>query len=440
MSEDYGKLLGALKRRLPASQLELLGRKTSFVRRLRRVTPSLFVWAVVFSRFGTGRPAFERARHWFTRLSGLELFPRPFQMRFKSAAAVKLFEAAFEQAVSPWRRRPRVAHVLGRHFPDVVVWDTTPIQLDDSLRKHFRGLRKAASQIKVLLGLSVFGLVPLSARLVGGNRNDHKLELPTDLLQKGTLVLFDKGFVAYDRLRRLGEAHLKYLCPMRIHAHAWVTQVHAGPSRAYKALKSNPSGFALRDLLPKDKRIRTTWDLQVMVRPSAHDADHTPVSMRLVIVPGPKSQQRPYVTNLDTQWRPEALRELYRLRWQVELVFKEMKQNLNLETVPTKDPHAAQVLIWASLIALTISRTVACALGPIFRKPGIAAPIRPSVVTRELRSYIPLVAHAVLERSSRAARALEAAVLGIIRDALRPRAKRPDSFAILEKLAPLLAT
>jgi len=436
MSGDYGELLAAFKRRLPEERLEALGRKTSFIRRLRRVTPSLFVWAVVFSRFGSGRPAFERARHWFARLSGIELFPRPFQMRFKSAAAVKLMEAAFEQAVAPWRRRPRLRHVLGKHFPDVVAWDTTAIQLDDTLRKHFKGLRTTASQLKVLLGLSLFGLVPLSARLVAGNHSDHKLELPIELLQKGTLVLFDKGFVAYDRLRRLDAARMKYLCPMRIHAHAWITQVHAGPSRVRKALKNSPSGVALRDLLPKDKRIRKTWDVEVTVRPTAHHVERTPVSMRLVIVPGRKGEQRPYLTNLDTRWRPEALRELYRLRWQIELVFKELKQDLNLETVPTKDPHAAQVFIWASLIALTISRSVACALGPIFKKPGFAAPVRPAVVTRELRAAVPLIARALLARSRRTVGELEAAVVEFLQAALRPRSKRRDSFATLENLAP----
>ena len=216
----------------------------------------------------------------------------------------------------------------------------------------------------MLLGLSLFGLVPLSARLVAGSCSDHKLELPIELLQKGTLVLFDKGFVAYDRLRRLDEACIKYLCPMRVHGRAWITRVHAGPSCVRKALKKNPSGVALRDLLPKDKCITKTWDLEVSVRPTARGVDQTPLTTRLVIVPGPDGKQRPYLTNLDTRWQPRALRELYRLRWQIELGFQELKQDLNLETVPTKNPHAAQVFIWASLIALTVSRTVACALSP----------------------------------------------------------------------------
>lgn len=436
MRKDYGELVEAFKRRLPQDRLEELGRTTGFVQRLRRILPSFFVLSVVLSRFGTGRPAFERARHWFAQLSGNTLFPRPFQMRFKTESAVRLFEAAFEQATAAWRCRPRVRHVLGKHFPDVVVWDTSLLKLDARLRMHFKGLRNVASQIKLLLGVSLFGLVPISARLVSGNHSDHKLELPTELPRKGTLVLFDKGFVAYDRLRRLEQASLKFLCPMRIDAHARITKVRSGPARVRKALKQNPSGVELRELLPKNKRISKVWDVDVEVRPTARHADRSAVAMRLTIVPGPKGEQRPYLTNLDPKWSPPALRELYRLRWQIELVFKELKQHLNLETVPTKDPHAAQVLIWASLIALAVSRTIASVLGPILTIPGAAAPIRPSVVTRELRSVIRPIAFALLARSKQMGRDLERIVISILQDAVQPNVKRRDSFAALAKLAP----
>jgi hypothetical protein len=38
-----------------------------------------------------------------------------------------------------------------------------------------------------------------------------------------------------------------------------------------------------------------------------------------VIVPGPKGKQHPYLTSLaPALWKPRALRELYRLRWQIE--------------------------------------------------------------------------------------------------------------------------
>ena len=90
MSVRYDKLVRALKAVLPEETLSALGRAVAFIRRLREIRASIFVWSVVLSRFGSGLPAFEQARQWYRRLGGTEFWPRPFQMRFKSAAAVRL--------------------------------------------------------------------------------------------------------------------------------------------------------------------------------------------------------------------------------------------------------------------------------------------------------------------------------------------------------------
>jgi len=84
----YDKLIPALKNLLPAKRLDELGRVVTFIRRLREIQASAFVWCVVLSRFGSGRPGFEQARQWYERLTKVRLWPRPFQMRFKQASAI----------------------------------------------------------------------------------------------------------------------------------------------------------------------------------------------------------------------------------------------------------------------------------------------------------------------------------------------------------------
>lgn len=97
MSVRYDKLVPALKTLLPDDTLSTIGRAVAFIRRLREIRASVFVWSVVLSRFGDGRPAFEQARQWYGRLAGATLWPRPFQMRFKSRAAVRLLERTWVQ-------------------------------------------------------------------------------------------------------------------------------------------------------------------------------------------------------------------------------------------------------------------------------------------------------------------------------------------------------
>jgi len=442
MSVRYDKLVPALKALLPDDALSLLGRTVAFIRRLREIQASVFLWSVVLSRFGSGRPAFEQARQWYQQLSGVSIWPRPFQMRFKNERAVRFFEQAFERAVAPWRvpERRRVRHPLARHFPDVIAWDSTLMQVADSLRKVFKGARGAKASVKACLAISVFGCLPLFAQLVAGHRHDMVLFPPLEIFRRGSLLLFDKGFSCYDRLRTIANAGLHYLCPMRLNGNARIVKVHHAPAYVRRALRENPEGVFLRDVLPAKKLLGRVWDLEVLVRPQANAEDMTWIPTRLVIVPGPEGAQRPYLTNLaPLQWKAGTLRELYRLRWQIELVFKELKQNVNLEMLPSTDRYAVQVFVWASLIALALSRCVSAWITPLAALTGLASQLRPHLVTRALRATIRLLGHALVARVHEAVVYLRLLAEEITRESQGRDTAREDSFKRLLPLLPACA-
>lgn len=404
MSVHYDKLVPALKSLLPDEKLNRLGRAVAFIRRLREIQASVFVWSVVLSRFGSGRPAFEQARQWYFRLAGSEFWPRPFQIRFKSAAAVRLFERTFESAVQRWRTPTRSRHPLARRFPDIAVIDSTVLQVSDELRKVFKGTRSAVASIKALLTISAFGLVPLQAKIVPGNLHDMKLFPELDIFHVGTLLLFDKGFVAYERLASIASASLHFLCPMRLNGNATIVHIRHAPKHVRDALRRSPEGVRLRDVLPADKRIGKTWDIDVVLT-SGNVKGRRPIQTRcrLAIVPGPRLAQRPYLTTLSAgEWSPRALAELYRMRWQVELVFKELKQHLNLNALNSKDRHAVQVFAWASLIALALSRTITMWLCPLINLVGLAKRFRPALMSRALRGTIRCLARVLAAPAQRA--------------------------------------
>lgn len=435
--KTYDELVPALKALLPARNLGVLARAVQFIRRLRTIRASQFVWAAVLSRFGHGIPGFSEARHWYVRLGGARVWPRPFQKRFMSAASVSLFERAFDAAVQPWRTaRGRPRHPLARLFPDIVVWDSTPIQVADSLRRFFKGTRGANAALKAHLAISIFGLLPLEARLVPGNLHDMEVFPSLSLLKKGTLLLFDKGFVAYHWLREISESGMQYLCPMRLNGNPIVVGVNNGPAWLRRALKKNP-GVRLRTLLPEDKLLGSSWDLQVILWPKTQAYSRQAVSARLVIVPGPKREQHPYLTNLaSTAWKPHALRELYRLRWQVELVFKELKQHLNLEAMPSRNRYAVKVFAWASLIALALSRTVSSCLQPLATLVGLASKIRPALVTRALRATVRILAHALNAPPRESAVLLRLFAHEVLAEVRTLEPEREDSFRRIVSLMP----
>lgn len=64
-----------------------------------------------------------------------------------------------------------------------------------------------------------------------------------------------------------------------------------------------------------------------------------------------------YVTNLPvTEYSGSDITQLYRARWEVELLFKELKSTYNLNQVPTSNPFAVEALLLVALISLVVSR------------------------------------------------------------------------------------
>jgi hypothetical protein len=317
------------------------------------------------------------------------------------------------------------------------VIDSTVLQVSDELQKVFRGTRSAVASIKALLTISAFGLVPLHAKIVPGNQHDMKLFPELDVFHAGTLLLFDKGFVAYERLASIANASLHFLCPMRLNGNATIVHIRHAPKHAREALRRSPEGVRVRDVLAAEKRIGKTWDVDVILT-SGNVKGRRPIRTRcrLAIVPGPDQAQRPYLTTLSArEWSPRALAELYRMRWQVELVFKELKQHLNLEALNSKDRHAVQVFAWASLIALALSRTITLWLCPLVNLVGLATRFRPALTSRALRGTIRLLARAIAAPAKHAVAHLEFFAEELLLEIRARDIAREDSFV---RIIPLL--
>ncbi len=106
------------------------------------------------------------------------------------------------------------------------------------------------------------------------------------------------------------------------------------------------------------------------------DGPNGPWLCRLVIHSNLKKGAAPryLITNLDADtFNAEHISDAYRLRWQVELLFKEWKSysgypvaDANLRAFDTGNPNIAEGLIWAALCAATLNRYCAHVTERIF--------------------------------------------------------------------------
>lgn len=71
------------------------------------------------------------------------------------------------------------------------------------------------------------------------------------------------------------------------------------------------------------------------------------------------TSQSLYITNLPReQFRPDGIGLLYRARWEVELLFRELKSQYELTSFKTGKAHIVQIQILAALLTLVVSRAI----------------------------------------------------------------------------------
>jgi putative transposase len=58
----------------------------------------------------------------------------------------------------------------------------------------------------------------------------------------------------------------------------------------------------------------------------------------------------------EKEFFPVGLVEIYRCRWRVELLFRELKTQHGLDVFDTSDEHVVRILLYAALLSLLVSR------------------------------------------------------------------------------------
>ena len=80
--------------------------------------------------------------------------------------------------------------------------------------------------------------------------------------------------------------------------------------------------------------------------------------LRLIAVRLPESTEYPfYLTDIDPDsFDPHAVAQTYAARWQIELIFKELKSHYRLDELPTSKAHIVETLLLRAVITLLVRR------------------------------------------------------------------------------------
>lgn len=208
--------------------------------------------------------------------------------------------------------------------------DSTVIELCASMFDWARW-RKTKGAVKLHLLLDHDGCLPVFAHVTEGRTADVKVAQTLDF-PRGTIVAMDRGYTDYRLYARWTKAGVFF-----------VTRIKANAN--FLPLKSRP--------VSKNGNLRA--DQTIHLKPFEAGRADLPDLRRIVVWLAEKNQELVLLTN-NFELAASTIAAIYKQRWQIELFFKLLKQQLKIKTFVGTSANAVRIQIWTALIAVLIVR------------------------------------------------------------------------------------
>ena len=337
---------------LPAKLLKDLAKSAKFSLRKRKIEPALFFWNLILGFGASMQKTLAALKKRYCIIAAEDLVPSSFYERFNNRL-VPYLQAILQHLLATTVRSEMPQKILGS-FKDVLIFDSTIVRLLDTLASLFPGAGMPAGvKIATILSVATDNLYQMA--FYKGKHADVKT-LKLGKWIKNHLLLFDLGYFKYavfEKIQRLGGHYIT-----RLHGNANPKIISV--NQTYRGRSINLVGKKIRDCLNLLDRgvIDAMVEVSVKRRPYRGKRSPVPLVMRLVgILNEETGEYHLYLTDLPVEtFTPEHIAELYRGRWCVELLFKELKSRYALDVISTGNPEIVKALIYTAMILLVVSR------------------------------------------------------------------------------------
>lgn len=330
------------------------GQALGLVQRLRLVTPFRLGLSVIGSMATQEVQTIADLHRQFNELWDLDTDYNAFYKQVDKSAAPAFFLDSLSDIMSQLSMK-----VLGfeagaafSEFNRLILQDGSSLALHQALADLFPGRFSAVSPAAVELHctLDLLQDAPLVIALSPDTDSEHAYRPEPESL-RGDLWLADRGYLDLTYLRDIERHGGFFLVRGKAGLNPRIIDAYREDGQRLKACQDRELK-AMGSKWPK--RQRAELDVEWLI-------EGEPFRVRLIVRWNPETKSFDYLlTNLPKDRYPINIVCLgYKLRWQVELLFKEWKSYTNLHKFDTEKDNIAESLIWASLAASAIKRFLA---------------------------------------------------------------------------------
>lgn len=202
--------------------------------------------------------------------------------------------------------------------------------------------------------------VPCLIRYSEAARHDHMFLQEVEVLPAGSIITFDKGYVDYAQYEAFTEKTIWYVTRLKDNA-------------LYTALKEFDIPDDADSGVLKDEEVELLYGQNKKQKHKAR---------RIAYWDNENNRLFEFLTN-NFELSAEKIALIYKKRWQIELLFKQLKQNFPLKYFLGDNENAIEIQIWSAMLANLLITLVKSRLK---RKWAFSNMV--SIIRQQLMNYI----------------------------------------------------
>jgi hypothetical protein len=189
--------------------------------------------------------------------------------------------------------------------------------------------RRAKGGVKVHVLLEHDHYMPGFVLITPAKEHDVKIARTLDL-NRGSIVAMDRAYNDYSLFAKWTRKGICFVTRMKDNA-------------KYRTVKNLP--------VPKNRNIISD---KIIKLTGVNAQQKCPCLLRRIVVWNKENQSEIVLLTNHLEFGPTTIAQIYKDRWEIELFFKALKQNLKIKTFVGTSENALKIQIWTALIAMLI--------------------------------------------------------------------------------------
>lgn len=208
---------------------------------------------------------------------------------------------------------------------EVYSLDATTIDLCLSLYDWAK-FRATKGAVKLHVKLNHSGYLPAFMVMTTGKVHETQIA-PSIPLEKGDVAIFDRGYTNFEWYHAIDEKGVFFVTRLKKNSH-------------YKVVERRPTDH-----------LENIYSDQVIELKGFYSKRKFPKRLRRIRSKDPKTGKIIVLLTNNFSWSAKTIAQLYKDRWQIELFFKSIKQQLKVKSFVGTSKNALLSQLWTALIA-----------------------------------------------------------------------------------------